>query len=91
MDSSQITWRKSSRSADEGQCVEVGLWRTPTVGVEQLRHVPEAPALDSPATPALDEPENRYVLRDSKDLDGPVLILTPNDWTAFLRLLKQAE
>ncbi|MFD0850990.1 DUF397 domain-containing protein [Actinomadura adrarensis] len=29
MNSSQFAWRKSSHSADEGQCVEAGVWSTP--------------------------------------------------------------
>jgi hypothetical protein len=88
MDSSQITWRKSSHSADQGQCVEVGLWRDPTRGPE-LRHlVGVAPASGSLASFTPGEPEVRYVLRDSKDPDGRTLNLTPNHWAAFLRAIK---
>jgi hypothetical protein len=45
MEAPQITWRKSSRSADQGECVEIGIW------------------------------QGRYLVRDSKDPDGPALIL----------------
>jgi hypothetical protein len=55
------TWRKSSRSATQGQCVEIA--HTPTaVGV-----------------------------RDSKNLTGAYLTLTPTQWISFLTRVKSGE
>lgn len=55
-------WRKSSRSNDQGLCVEVAdnlVDRTGLVGV-----------------------------RDSKDLTGPILLVSPPGWSAFVDALR---
>jgi hypothetical protein len=54
-------WRKSSRSNDQGLCVEVAVNLGDVVGV-----------------------------RDSKDLTGPALVVTPAGWTAFVAALRSA-
>ncbi|SCL40128.1 protein of unknown function [Micromonospora pallida] len=54
-------WRKSSRSNDQGLCVEVADNLVGTRGVVGVR--------------------------DSKDLTGPTLAITPPAWTAFLAAL----
>ena len=54
-------WRKSSRSNDQGLCVEVAINLTGVVGI-----------------------------RDSKDLTGPALAVSPLDWTAFLGAIRTA-
>ncbi|MDG4768409.1 DUF397 domain-containing protein [Solwaraspora sp. WMMD406] len=56
---SNVTWRKSSRSNDQGQCVEVADQLAGVVGV-----------------------------RDSKDLAGPVLMIAPASWSAFVAATK---
>ncbi len=55
------TWRKSSRSAAAGHCVEVA-------------RVPEA-----------------VVVRDSKDVAGPVLCFADAGWTTFLEGVRTGE
>ncbi|MGW4462440.1 DUF397 domain-containing protein [Micromonospora sp. NPDC004704] len=55
IDLSDARWRKSSRSNDQGQCVEVADNLVGVVGV-----------------------------RDSKDLAGPVLVVEPAGWVAFV-------
>ncbi len=55
MDLSRAQWRKSHRSSDTGQCVEVAF---------NLRGV--------------------VAVRDSKNTDGPVLILPRAEWQRFL-------
>ncbi|WP_411142377.1 DUF397 domain-containing protein [Streptomyces sp. x-80] len=59
---SDFTYRKSSYSDHENECVEV--------------------ATDIPGTVAV---------RDSKNLDGPALILTPAAWTAFHRAVTDGQ
>lgn len=54
-------WRKSSRSNDQGLCVEVAINLAEVVGI-----------------------------RDSKDLDGPALAVSPAGWTAFVAGLRTA-
>ncbi|WP_348775306.1 DUF397 domain-containing protein [Solwaraspora sp. WMMD937] len=49
------TWRKSSRSNGQGDCVEVADELGGVVGV-----------------------------RDSKDPAGPVLVISPTSWSAFI-------
>lgn len=58
VDWSSATWRKSTRSSANGECVEVG-----TVA-------------------------RSVAVRDSKNPDGPKLLITQHDWTSFLRDIK---
>jgi hypothetical protein len=61
-DLSQATWRKSSRSGQENQCVEVAL---------NVRDV--------------------AAIRDSKDPHGPVLVLSPPQFTTFMSIIKDGR
>jgi hypothetical protein len=67
----RIVWRKSSYSAGEGNCVEVG-WRTSSYSVSQGGCVQVAPA------------PGRVLVRDSKDPDGPALAVPTSAWRTFL-------
>jgi hypothetical protein len=53
-----VTWRKSSRSTNGGNCVEVA------------------------------HTDNHYLVRDSKNPDGPRLVFSPSGWAAFLGCIK---
>ena len=57
----ELTWRKSSRSAAAGHCVQIAR---------------EADAV---------------VVRDSKDVAGPVLRFSDADWTTFLAGVRTGE
>ena len=73
MDLTGVSWRKSSYSASNGgNCVEVAeVWRKSSYS-NTSDYVEVARTL--PAAVAV---------RDSKDPDGPNLIFTVADWTAF--------
>ncbi|MFE0593572.1 DUF397 domain-containing protein [Micromonospora echinospora] len=58
-------WRKSSRSNDQGLCVEVADNVVGTLGVVGVR--------------------------DSKDLTGPTLAVSPPGWSAFVAGLRRGE
>jgi len=58
VDCSRATWRTSTYSSANGECVEVA-----TIG-------------------------RTIAVRDSKQPDGPMLLVTPHDWTAFVRGIK---
>ena len=55
---SPITWRKSTHSADQGNCIEVA------------------------------EGSVSVLVRDSQDLSGPMLVLSPGQWRQLLRLIR---
>jgi hypothetical protein len=58
-DLSRATWRKSTYSSQDGNCVEVA------------RNLPGVVAV-----------------RDSKNPDGPELLVSPAEWRAFVRELR---
>jgi hypothetical protein len=75
MDLNNTTWRKSSHSADnDGDCVELaGLWRKASRSVDNGGNCIEN-------AEASGEPVGTLVaVRDSKDSDGPVLLVTASE------------
>ncbi len=79
-----VVWRKSSYStANGGACVEVAdltgsNWRKSSYSSANGGNCVEV-AAGGPGVVAV---------RDSKDPDGPALIFTPADWSAFIAGLK---
>ena len=71
-------WRKSTRSAYNGSCVEVGAWRTSSYSAANGNCVE---AGNGPAG---------IGIRDSKDPDGTVLAFSAETWQAFAAGLKSA-
>ncbi len=90
LDLSHVEWRKSSRSSGTGQCVEVGVWRKSSRSnanggqCVEVSLTGSASPEDAPSTVA----DRLFLVRDSKDPDGPVLTFTPSEWDAFLTGIK---
>ena len=77
-DPNHLTWRTSTYSNNGGECVEVGaVWRTSTYSNNGGACVEVADNLLAGRGVVL--------VRDSKDPDGPVITLRPDQFAAFLR------
>lgn len=68
-------WRKSSRSATSGQCVELA-WR------KSSRSASSGDCVELAHTEAV------FGVRDSKNTDGPLLTLTARQGLAFLAAVR---
>lgn len=84
MDLTHVIWRKSSYSSGNGgACVEAAAlngvtWRKSSYSSGNGGNCVEV-AADGPGVVAV---------RDSKDPDGPALVFSPADWSAFIASLK---
>ncbi|GAA0583393.1 DUF397 domain-containing protein [Actinomadura livida] len=77
---SDVLWRKSSRSGEQGNCVEVGgVWRTSSHSANAGSCVEVRPG------------QVVVLARDSKDPDGPVLGFGADAWGAFLDTVKSGR
>lgn len=81
------TWRKSSRSEIHGACVECRTSWSRSTRCESS-HCAEVWVRSTRCGDSfcaeVARPEDRVLLRDSKDLAGPVLTFTPSSWNNFL-------
>lgn len=75
-DMSRASWRKSSFSSDNGNCVEVADWRESSFCSQNGACIEAGSADDAVA------------VRDSKDPHGPHLAFTPTVWRSFTASLK---
>jgi hypothetical protein len=67
-----ITWRKSSYSGAEGDCVEIG-WRKSSYSGAEGECV------------EVGWPDEAVAVRDSKNPDGPTLAFSVGGWNTFLQ------
>jgi hypothetical protein len=93
VDLSRVTWRKASYSANgQGECVEVGVWRKASYSANgQGTCVEVMASRDTGAVAYKAGPGMLYLLRDSKDPDGPKLAFTAGEWDAFIKGAKDGE
>ncbi|TDD15928.1 DUF397 domain-containing protein [Actinomadura sp. KC06] len=76
MNLSEAVWRKASRSHEDGDaCIEVALWRKASRSTAEGDNCVEIAG--SP---------NIVALRDSKDPNGPKLIISTSDFRHFARI-----
>jgi hypothetical protein len=85
-------WRKSSRSGAGQNCVEIGVWRKSSRSGNGPNCV-EVTLVDGAQAEAGHKAgsDRLYLVRDSKDPDGPVLAFTPGEWDAFIGGVKDGE
>lgn len=76
-------WRKSSHSGSEGQmCIEVSaIWRKSSYSSGGEGQCVEVAALTG----------RGVALRDSKDVEGPMLSIAPSAWASLLAGLKDGS
>ncbi|QKG25578.1 DUF397 domain-containing protein [Actinomadura verrucosospora] len=80
MGPTNITWHKSSYSSQQGNCVEVGVWRKSTHSTGNGGQCVEVSA-----------DEAVVLARDSKAPEGPVLGFGADAWDAFLSTVKSGR
>ncbi|GAA0827665.1 DUF397 domain-containing protein [Streptosporangium amethystogenes subsp. fukuiense] len=90
LDSFRITWRKSSLSGAGQDCVEVGVWSKSTLSGGNGGSCVEVMLVGNPQSKVerMAGTERVFLVRDSKDPNGPVLTLTPSVWDAFVTNIK---
>jgi hypothetical protein len=80
LDLSTAVWRRSSRSGATSNCVEVAF-----VGVAWRRSSRSRPTANCVEVAAAG---SSVGVRDSKDPDGPVLVLPATAWTHFVTAIR---
>ncbi|QRP45226.1 DUF397 domain-containing protein [Amycolatopsis sp. FDAARGOS 1241] len=73
------TWRKSSYSSDQANCIEVGAWRKSSYSSNQANCVEVA------AAPDLASASVMVGIRDTKDRAAGHLSVPAAGWVAFLQ------
>ncbi|MQA25151.1 MAG: DUF397 domain-containing protein [Micromonosporaceae bacterium] len=80
-DLADVIWRRSSRSGESGNCIEVALprWRKSSRSGDSSNCVEVATTATAVG------------IRDSKRADGPVLSVNGASWASFLAGIKAGE
>jgi hypothetical protein len=82
MDISDVTWRKASYSGDNGgACIEVGVWRKASHSGGNGGGCVEVARTG----------ETRVAVRDSKDPNGPKLLVSSPMWQVFAQRVRTAK
>jgi hypothetical protein len=89
---SRTPWRKSSYSGNGGTCVEVSLaWRKSSHSGNGGTCVEIAVTEDTSVAAHKAQADKLYLMRDSKDPQGPSLAFTEAEWDAFVAGVKDGE
>ena len=102
MDLSGLTWRKSSYSTSNGNCIEVSLmWLKSSYSTSNGGNCIEVAVGWQKASYSGSAGGNcvevargvpaTVAVRDSKDPDGPVLAFSAGDWQAFTARIKSGD
>lgn len=93
MDLTTVRWHKASYSSSlGGNCVEVGMWRKASYSSSLGGNCVEVTAThDATLAPHKSGEDVLYLMRDSKDPDGPALAFTTSEWEAFIAGVKDGE
>ena len=88
-----LNWRTASYSTSNGgNCVEVGVWHKASFSGSNGGNCVEVTATrDTSAAPHKSGEDVLYVMRDSKDPEGPKLAFTTAEWEAFIAGVKDGE
>jgi hypothetical protein len=86
-----VRWRKASYSSSNGGCVEVGAWTKSSFSASTRPGVEVTTTRDTDLAPHKAAEAVLYLLRDSKDPDGPKLAFTTAEWDAFTAGVKDGE
>jgi hypothetical protein len=94
MDTSRLTWHKSSYSGSDSNCVEVGVWRKSSYSGSQTNCVEvgvwreASHSGNSSVGVEVSSADRAVAVRDSKDPAGPQLSFAPGQWQAFVGRVK---
>jgi hypothetical protein len=93
MDLTHVRWRKASFSTKNGRdCVEVGVWHKASYSGGNGGGCVEVTATRDTVEASHKAGEDLlYLLRDSKDPNGPKLAFTTSEWDAFVAGVKDGE
>ena len=93
MDLTDVRWQKASYSCSNGgNCVEIGLWYKASYSCSNGGNCVEVTATQDTSVAPHKSGENvLYLMRDSKDPDGPRLAFTTTEWEAFIAGVKDGE
>jgi len=86
-----VRWRKASYSGYNGDCIVVGVWRKASFSGNGGGCVEVSATHDTSIAPHKSGEYVLYMMRDSKDPEGPKLAFTTSEWDAFIKGVKNGE